>query len=294
MGREQTRSRLVRSARWAVVVVPLVEVVLVVTGVLELRTGVVVGLALEALLAGVVVAEAIAFRRAYRRVRAAGASRAVAVSAGLAAALPAPVAWFLRTEGGIVRSLWWAARGRRAVEPDDVELRYTDRIGVLLWTTFGLGIVETAAVHLLVPWPTARWVLLAVSLYGLLWVLGLAFSLRQHPHVLRGDELLLRFGHFRTTRVPLAGLAGVRRDVRTEHKRNIELDAGTLALSVAGETTVELTFSSDVAVAVRDRAAHVQRVRFFADDPRAAVRLLTAQVGGGAPTPGASTGGQPR
>lgn len=75
MGREQTRSRLVRSARWAVVVVPLVEVVLVVTGVLELRTGVVVGLALEALLAGVVVAEAIAFRRAYRRVRAAGASR---------------------------------------------------------------------------------------------------------------------------------------------------------------------------------------------------------------------------
>src|SRR4051795_7874380 len=81
MGGEQTRSRLVRSARWAVVVVPLVEVVLVVTGVLELRTGVVVGLALEALLAGVVVAEAIAFRRAYRRARGARLAGGVAAKA---------------------------------------------------------------------------------------------------------------------------------------------------------------------------------------------------------------------
>jgi hypothetical protein len=287
---DESRSRLLRSARWAVVVVPLVEVLLVVTGVLDLRTGLVVGLAVEVSLAGLVLAEAVAFRRAYRRARGDGAGRAAAVSTGLAVALPAPVAWFLRTETGIARSLWWAVRGRRAVEPGDVELPYTDRISVLLWTTFGLGVLESAAVHLLVPWPTVRWVLLGSSVYGLLWILGLAFSLRQHPHVLRGDELLLRFGHFRTTRIPLTGLAGVRRDVRTEHRRNIELDGRTLALSVAGETTVELTFTPDAAVEVRSATAHLERIRFFTDYLRAAVRLLGERVRAGEPAPGGSAG----
>jgi hypothetical protein len=148
----------------------------------------------------------------------------------------------------------------------------------LLWTTVGLGVIETVAVHLLVPWPTLRWVLLAVSAYGLLWVVGLAFSLRQHPHVLRGDELLLRFGHFRTTRVPLAGLAGVRRDVRTEHKRNVELCDGTLSLSVVGETAVELAFAPGTEVEVRGRVERVPQVRFFADDSRAAVRILNERA----------------
>jgi hypothetical protein len=190
----------------------------------------------------------------------------------------APVAWFLRTEAGILRALWWAVRGHRAVRPEDVALSYTDRIGVLLWTTVGIGVVESIAVHLLVPWPTTRWVLLGLSVYGLLWIVGLAFSLRQHPHVLRGDELLLRFGHFRTTRVPLAQLTGARRDVRTEHKRNVELTDGTLSLSVAAETAVELTFTPEVAVEVRGRLEPVSRIRFFADDPRTAVQLMSERA----------------
>jgi hypothetical protein len=125
-----------------------------------------------------------------------------------------------------------------------------------------------------VPWPTLRWVLLALSVYGLLWVVGLACSLRQHPHVRRGEDLLLRFGHFRTTRVSLAGLVAARRDVRTGHKHNVEFSDGDLSLSVAGETTVELVFDPPAEVEVRGTTERVTRIRFFADDPRTAVRLL--------------------
>lgn len=269
---------LVRSLRWAVIVLPVVDLLLVATGLLDPHVGLAAGLILEVLVAGMVVAEGIAFRRAYRQARSAEGSRAGAVSAGLSAALPPPVAWFLRTEAGIVRALWWAVRRRRAVEAADIVLPYTDRIDVLLWTTAGLGVVETAAVHVLVPWATVRWVLLGLSAYGLLWVTGLACSLRQHPHVVRGGELLLRFGHFRTTRVPLAGLVGARRDVRTGHGRNVEISEGTLSLSVAGETAVELAFDPAAAAEVRGRTEHVTRVRFFADDPRTAVRLLRQRV----------------
>jgi hypothetical protein len=72
----------------------------------------------------------------------------------------------------------------------------------------------------------------------------------------------------------LAALVGARRNVRTGHKRNVELADGTLALSVAGETAVELTFAPDAAVEVRGRLEPVHQIRFFADDPRVAVRLL--------------------
>jgi hypothetical protein len=263
-----------RIARWAVIVLPLVDVVLVATGLLDPHVGLVVGLTFEILLAGVVVAEAVAFRRAYRRARSAGSGRANALSTGLSAALPAPVGWFLRTEAGILRALWWAVRRRRAVEPAVVVLPYTDRIGVLLWMTAALGAVESVVVHVLVLGVMVRWVLLGLSVYGLLWVVGLAFSLRQHPHVLRGSELLLRFGHFRTTRVPLAGLVGARRDIRTGHKHNVEIHAGTLSLSVAGETSVELALEPAAEVEMRGRIVCVSRVRFFADDPGSAVRLL--------------------
>jgi hypothetical protein len=267
-----------RVLRWAAVAVPLADAVLALTGVLDARTAVVAGLALEVLLAGVVAVEVLAFRRGYRRARAGGAARPAAASVGLAAALPAPVVWFLRSEAGIARALWRAVRRRRAVEDGDVELPYTDRIGVLLWTTAGLGAVETTVVHLLVPWPAVRWVLLGLSVYGLLWVVGLALSLRQHPHVLRGGVLLLRFAHFRSTPVPLATLTGARRDVRTGHAHNVEWTDGALSLSVAGETSVELAFDPPVEVAVRGLSAAVARVRFFADDPRAAVRLLGERV----------------
>lgn len=263
-----------RILRWAAIVLPLVDVVLVATRLLDARVGLGVGFAFEILFAGVVVAEAVAFRRAYRRARSAGCGRANALSAGLSAALPAPVVWFLSTEAGILRALWWGVRRRRAVEPADVVLPYTDRIGVMLWMTAGLGAVESAAVHLLVPWATVRWVLLGLSVYGLLWVVGLTFSLRQHPHVVRGSELLLRFGHFRTTRVSLTGLVGARRDIRTGHKHNVEIHEETLSLSVAGETSVELAFNPAAEVEVRGRIVRVTRVRFFADDPRTALRPL--------------------
>ncbi len=179
--------RVVSAARWLALAVPLVDVVLVSTGLLSLRTGIVVALVLEALLAVVLV-------------------------------------------------------------------------------------VEAAAVHVLLPWETARWVLLAVSLYALGWVLGWGLSLFQHPHLLREDELVLRSGHLRAVVVPLGGLVAVRRSVESQHGKVLLRDGSRLVLSVMGDTDVELRFDPPADVAGQDEP--VARVAFWVDDPRAVVRLL--------------------
>jgi hypothetical protein len=270
------RTRLFGVSRWLLLVLPLLDLALVLSGVLDVRTGVAVGLVLEVLLVGVVIAEIAAFRAAYRTARDAGVGGWTAAGKGLGAAAPPPVAWAVRAETGMVRAIGWAVRGRREVRPGDIVLAYGSRLGVTLWSVGALGALETAVVHILLPWPVARWVLFGVSLYALVWMSGLALSVRQHPHVVRDGALLLRFGHLRTTVVPLAGAVRARARTENGHRRNVDRDGDTLVVSVMGETSVELTIDPPVPVAARGTRAPVARVLFFADDPRAAVRALAA------------------
>jgi hypothetical protein len=272
------RSAFMGVTRWLAVLVPTLDLLLVLSGVLDPRTGLVVGVVLEVLCAGVAIVEARAFRRVYLRARVAGRSRSEAMARGFAAAWPPVVMTLARAEIGLARSLWWAVRRRREIRPEDVALPYSDRFGVMLWAMCGLGALELGVVHVLTPWPGVRWVLFAVGVYALLWFIGFGFSLRQHPHLVRGDELVLRFGHFRATTVPLHRLASARTHVLGGHARNVVLDGDSLALSVMGDTNVELGFTPPVEVEVTGGRRSLSRISFFVDDPRAATGLLRGRV----------------
>ncbi|MGY2079365.1 hypothetical protein [Modestobacter sp. SYSU DS0657] len=127
-----------RVVPWSALLIPLVNAALAVTGALPVRTAVVVAVVLELLLAGVFVAEAALFRRAYRRAREAGGSRGTAVLAGGEAALPRPVYWLVRSELGVGRALLWAVRRRTVVRPGEQPFPYSSRIGVMLGTVIGI------------------------------------------------------------------------------------------------------------------------------------------------------------
>ena len=266
------RTALWSAARWLAVAIPLVDVALVLTGVLSLRAGIAVALVLETLLLVVLVVEAAAFRRAYRDARRDGGGRGAALGAGAEAVWPPVLVRLVRSEVGVFRALWWAARRRSDVGPGDVPLPYAGRFGLVLGAGTALGVLETAVVHVLLPWETARWVLLVLSLYALVWVLGSGLSLFQRPHLLRDDELVLRFGHLRSVVVPISGLVAVRRSVESEHQRMLLREADRLVLSVMGDSNVELRVDPPVHVAGQDEP--VARVAFWVDDPQAAVRLL--------------------
>jgi hypothetical protein len=181
-----------------------------------------------------------------------------------------------RSETGIARALADGVRRRRDVRPGEVALPYAGRFGLVVGVLCVLGGLETVVVHLLLPWEAARWVLLAVSVYALVWMVGFGLSLRQHPHVARDGELALRFGHLRSVVVPLDGLVAVRRHVETGHRRTVVRDGDRLVVSVMGDTNVELRFDPPVQVAGQDSA--VYQVVFYADDAQDAVRLLRARV----------------
>jgi hypothetical protein len=187
---------------------------------------------------------------------------------------------FARSQAGLARALWGTVRGRVDVGPEEVALPYHGPDRVLLWTLVVLSVLETAIVHVLVSWPPLRWTLLALGVYGLLAFVAFDGTLRQRPHLLRDREVVLRFGHFGTVRVPLDTLTSVRKHVTGEHKRTVEVDGDGLAVSFMGETHVELRFAPPAEAEVDGRTTEVTTVSFAAHDAGAAVSLLRARMPG--------------
>jgi hypothetical protein len=148
----------------------------------------------------------------------------------------------------------------------------------VLWTITVLGVLETAIVHVLVSWPVLRWTLSVVGVYGLLAFVAFHFTMCQHPHLLRENVLVLRFGHFRAARVPIHSLLSVARSVDNAHKRNVALPDDGLVVSFMGGTNVELRFSPDAVVEFGGQEHAVSRVAFLAEDPRTVAALLKAHV----------------
>jgi len=198
---------------------------------------------------------------------------------GFEAAWPPLVLTVGRAEIGLVRALWWGVRRRRAVGAGDVVLTYGDRFTLVLGAVCCLGALELGVVHVLTArWPVVQWSLFALGVYALLWVLGFGLSLRQHPHVLRSGELVLRFGHFRAVRVPLERVASVRSGAVSGHARNLVLDDDALTMAVMGDTNLELRFEPGVEVAVGGAVRSFTRIAFYVDDPRSAARVLRAST----------------
>jgi hypothetical protein len=274
-----SREAVFSTARWLVVGIPLADLTLVLSGVLDTRTGLLVGIGLELVLSIVLVAEAIAFRRAYRLGRAVGRTRSEAAGLGFRAAWPPLVITLATAEIGLFRSLWWAVRRRRAVSQGDIALPYSDRFTVMLGAVCCLGVLELGVVHVLAArWPAVQWVLFGIGVYAVLWFLGFGLALRQHPHLLRGEELVLRFGHFRAVHIPIEHLVAVRTGATSGHRRNIVLGDGELALPVMGDTNLELRFEPPVEVEVKCGRHALSRISCYVDAPRQAAGLLRADA----------------
>jgi hypothetical protein len=103
--------------------------------------------------------------------------------------------------------------------------------------------VETVGLHVLVSrWqPAAAWVLTALSILSLVWLLGDYHGVRLNPHVLDAQTLRVRVGLRWRTDLPLTAIRGVRRYRETR-------DAEVLALAPLGEPTVVIELDRPVAV----------------------------------------------
>jgi hypothetical protein len=267
------------TAPWGGLAVLVVDGGLVLSGVLGVRAGVVLAVVLELVLLVVAGVEVRAFLVGYRRARSTGSGRREAAARGFRAAFPPLAITLARAELGLWRALWWALRRRRDVGPNEIAVPYGDRFGLVTGAILCLGALELGVVHVLTaPWPAVRWVLFALGVYALLWVLAFGLSVRQRPHLLRDGELVFRFGHFRTITVPLADLVGAAGAVVAGHKGTVVLDGDRLALPVMSDTNVELRFDPPVTVELKGGRHELRRVAFYADEPRTVVPRLRGRV----------------
>lgn len=261
--------------RWLPFVVVAVQATLYLTGVLTLAQAAILLLALEALLAVVVLGEFLLLARAYRRSHQAGATRVEAFGDALEAVLPRPVAFLVRQEVRMLGALIDGIRRRRDAAPGDRLLTYGGRLRGILGFMIGITIFELAIVEFLVPWTWLRWTLLILGVYGLIWVLGFAASAYTRPHLLDSGRLRLRMTTYADITVPLGTVSQVGGGGIASHQRDVEVGDGKLAVSVFGLSNMSLTFAEPVDVDCGKEGRHAVRVvRFYADDPKAATAAI--------------------
>jgi hypothetical protein len=136
--------------------------------------------------------------------------------------------------------------------------------------------VELVAVHFLLPWERVRLVVDILSLWGLMWMVGYAATLRVYPHLVSESGLRIRRGTSTDIVVPLDAIASVAVRERIRDKsRAIQVDRdeqGTvLHVVMANRTNVDVVLSRPLALPSAPDGELIAAVRLYTDDPRGLV-----------------------
>lgn len=177
-------------------------------------------------------------------------------------------------------ALWLTGR-RHGVPPGAVAVGYAKAQTALQVTFLVLSVAELVAVELLLRTFGApggvRVALLVVDAYGVLVGLAVVAGCVTRPHVVSAAAVRLRYGAFFDLRVPRARIVAARRVRNLNERGTVRVADGTLVVAVAAQTNVALELTAPVPV-VRPlgRRAETTRIRFWADDPDAALAALRA------------------
>jgi hypothetical protein len=189
----------------------------------------------------------------------------------------------------LYRSLYrWVTRRPVVPVPDVEAFGYSQAVTPVMWLWIFASAAEMVVVHLLIPWPTVRIILLIVSAWGLIWMVGFLASLKVYPHLLGDAGLRIRHGASVDIAIPWESVASViaqRRDlpssIRTIQLR--ETAHGTdLQVGVSGEVNVHVVLARPVTVSTPKGDHVITELSFWVDDPHAFVararQRLTSEV----------------
>ena len=151
-----------------------------------------------------------------------------------------------------------------------------------LWI-FGSAL-ELPLVHVLVPWHGVRITLLAIGVWGLLWMLGALAGLRTYPHLLGADMLRIRNGAMHDIAIPWETIAQVSTQDRSLPSSMWVLqpdrtEQGThLNVAVSGRVNLHLALRQPLAVDTRKGHMVVTGVSLWVDEPREAASRIRRHV----------------
>jgi len=189
--------------------------------------------------------------------------------------------WLIRFEIGIWRSLFlWVTRRVAGMHPGAEAFAYHRQIAPLLGAFIFVSAIELPVVHLLIPWDTVRLVVLFLSIWGLLWMVGLLASMKVFPHLLDDAGMRIRYGTSIDVFVPWDAVESVTAKRRSvESGSSLQVEDGVATVPVMKQTRVDVALRTPVVVAGEE----VTEVRLYADSaktfvPAARARLVPAAL----------------
>ncbi|MGC9670742.1 hypothetical protein ACNTMW_29870 [Planosporangium sp. 12N6] len=224
--------------------------------------------------------QAVVGYRQFRDQRRGGAGRGTALRAVYGQFVPEPVRRIMGFDlKGMVSLVLWATRRRHGVPSDATAVSYSGAQSSTMVVFLVLAVAELVAVEAVLRAIGApaglRTVLLLVDGYGILIMLSIIAACITRPHVVSADEVRIRYGAFFDLRVPREQIAEVRRIRNYNESGAVKVNDERLAVAVSAQTNVLLELTGPVTV-VRPlgRRCQVRTIRFFADDPAAAINAL--------------------
>lgn len=182
--------------------------------------------------------------------------------------------------------LWISRRHRR--DPRAHPYSAASRLGLIVVVVLGLILLEGAVGGFVAGLTPLSWlspVLIGVSAYAALWIVGIYASLRAFPHLVTQHGLLLRYGVLAEAWIPWEDLAGIdlERLASPGGQDGLSVSVGTATLAVGGVTSVTVRRLGPGTVKGFLRSCGgITHVRVAADHPLAlldAVDLARAREG---------------
>ncbi|WP_306210390.1 hypothetical protein [Actinoplanes sp. RD1] len=163
----------------------------------------------------------------------------------------------------------WALRRPRGPGAGEQEFGYLGVVRPILGFLIGLSAVEIPVFDLIVvhvvPWRPARWIVLGLGAWGLLWMIGLYAGFKIHPHVVTRDALRVRVGHGVDLLAPWADVASVTKRYRSlPSSRPVQHEDGALHLVVASQTSVDIRLHEAATLITGQEPT--SELRLYADD----------------------------
>jgi hypothetical protein len=183
-------------------------------------------------------------------------------------------------------ALFWYAvfswRARPEVAPGETAFTQHRRSGItgLFGALAFACVVEAGVVHLLVAgWSAkAAWVLTALSVYSVIWLVGLGRSILLRPTTLTVDGVRVRLGMLHEAFVPFERIASVA-EVRSGPARRRAPGYLHAAILAAPRVMIELKGEVESRGLYGNRKRGITRIGLLVDEPRELATAVRARIG---------------
>ncbi|MEU8111701.1 hypothetical protein [Micromonospora sp. NPDC048947] len=186
-------------------------------------------------------------------------------------------------EAATWRSLYvWARRRPLPLGPGDEPFGYLGVVKPILGIFIGLSVVEIpifdVVVTHVVPWRPARWIVLGLGIWGLLWMIGLFASMTIHPHVVGDRGLRVRLSWGIDIWIPWTDVEALRKRHRSlPSSRSVQVeqegDRRVVSISVGSQTSIDVLLRRPLTFDLpKTGSTPVNELRLYADDPDGLLR----------------------